>query len=1212
MSSDINYLDVDDKNLYKDIISRKEFIQNYNDKPPSAISTTMIDKDIENENILILNNYQNFIKNFMSIDTKYDRLLLVHSTGVGKTITSLSCGIDYMQKIKSNIYILGFSKEIFRRELISRPEFGFVTKNEIQNLKEIKSKILQFNLKRDKDKYIETKKSLIRRLRKGKNGKIIFIGYKELFNRFITKINNKVDLDSITSLQILKDMIENKDIKINKEFIDSMNGSFIICDEIHNLYNSYGLNNWGLSLKVILDMINSKCLFLSATPINNKPYKITSVLTLLNKNKFYKIDDIFQNENLTKEGEKIIIEGLHAKISYLVDKNPELYPNKNFEGEHIPGISYLKFIKCPMSDLHMRSYLELINIQNKDSSFISKMSSSEDDDDKDIYSNIYNNLDPNYKIVLDNDSRYLNDFVMPGENKKHELIGLYTKKEINSQINNATTSWKKKYEIDLIKGDAIYNDTITGSILLKDNIKIYSTKYYKMLQLIEDCVKNNKGKIFIYHNYIRTSGAYFIDSVLRQNGMVNIDDPDIDSTKCSKCFIERKNHKPKDEHEYKPLKFMTITGMISKKKIDDKLDLFNTSSNKDGDIIKIIIGSRAIKESYDLKEIRNVMVLHQPENVSTLIQILGRAIRKKSHFSLEKHLRHVHIYILVSTIPNKYQKDKSYIYSFEEMKYKYKINMYKKIQQINDIIMNNAIDYTINHNINFTNNNSSFVSISENDSSKDNESDLFSERVYDKTKLIRVDYNKINTKTFTTYHSKDEIAHCIYIIKRLFLEYSQVWKYDDLLKMTKNPYFKTNINNMFISEDSFNIALQFLIYEYNNIEIKKSKDTKTQLIVTNYINDLINSQNNYITDKFGNKYKIFYRDEYYILSKYENENISNGDFNNIISELKNEKRNIYSINKYLELNKFDNYQHIKSFFCEKYNDYKIQNLFSTITEYDYDFHLHFIEEIIEYFINLSLRINTEYDQYHELYIKMLYFYNKFNIIIFANKLDKDSYSYYEKYIIQTNEKTYTSSDSDYLKVDDDFNYNNLISSVEEEYKNTSNDNLQFYIYHKVKKIINKQLQSIITKKSKKIYDYILPVGHIFTKNIKIYNPEYKKWIVKTNYNKIVSKFKDNKQIIGYLEKDKTGFDISFKIRLNNNTINKDIDGDKRKTIHGSICNHVEKESLNNILKILNIKYEGKQRKTNICNTIKLELIKLELQERKNPKSNIRYFYFYWE
>ena len=70
--------------------------------------------------------------------------------------------------------------------------------------------------------------------------------------------------------------------------------------------------------------------------------------------------------------------------------------------------------------------------------------------------------------------------------------------------------------------------------------------------------------------------------------------------------------------------------------------------------------------------------------------------------------------------------------------------------------------------------------------------------------------------------------------------------------------------------------------------------------------------------------------------------------------------------------------------------------------------------------------------------------------------------------------------------------------------------------------------------------------------------------------------------------------------------------DNRKIQSGLNCLNIDKPDLFLICKKLKIDISKiKNRKNTICDLIKFELIRLELEERKK-KSNIRYFYFYWE
>ena len=128
--------------------------------------------------------------------------------------------------------------------------------------------------------------------------------------------------------------------------------------------------------------------------------------------------------------------------------------------------------------------------------------------------------------------------------------------------------------------------------------------------------------------------------------------------------------------------------------------------------IMILVGSKIIKESYDIKAVyRNVYIMGRPDNIPTLIQIIGRTVRKNSHKNLPPDQRHVDIRIFTSCLPvfskklntneemtkkhyNKkfyknsisllvsLQKDNIlsfYELSYEEVKYKIKSRMFLKL-----------------------------------------------------------------------------------------------------------------------------------------------------------------------------------------------------------------------------------------------------------------------------------------------------------------------------------------------------------------------------------------------------------------------------------------------------------------------------------------------------------------------------------------------------
>ena len=94
------------------------------------------------------------------------------------------------------------------------------------------------------------------------------------------------------------------------------------------------------------------------------------------------------------------------------------------------------------------------------------------------------------------------------------------------------------------------------------------------------------------------------------------------------------------------ISFAEYSGKVSKNDRIAIIEQFNTNK------IKVLIITRAGGESIDLKGVRNVVVLDPPWNDASIEQIVGRAIRYKSHFLLPKEERNVNVYFLSLVKPN--------------------------------------------------------------------------------------------------------------------------------------------------------------------------------------------------------------------------------------------------------------------------------------------------------------------------------------------------------------------------------------------------------------------------------------------------------------------------------------------------------------------------------------------------------------------------------
>ena len=471
----------------------------------NIIPRFMLEREIRHGNYFRLHSYQTFIKNFISPNTQYKRLLIKWETGTGKTIAAVSMAksfINYYRKESErgslqigSVFVLGFTKHIFRRELLRYPELGFISRSELRKLKQL-TKVATRGTKADIDHLHDLRVRISKRISNRKNnGFFKFFGYKEFVNRIFLPREKDININTMTEDEILDSLKTNK-IKFNEELLESFTNSLIICDEIHNVYNSDDKNNWGIAIQSVLDNVPSvRAVFLSATPLNNSPTEVVDLLNLLLVGEKLKKDDLFSNikAGILKPGSLDKIKKLTmGRVSFIRDTNPAYFPSKEYLGKSIPRVSYLKFIRCPMSPFQYKTYKAV------------------------------------FRGTLTQDSQYLIDFALPNPEgvappssparlqkekrmKGEKLpLGMYQTKQIKNALRDASQKWKDKFGLQW------EDNMIVGDALEKDRLKEYSNKYYTMISHVQKSLKEKKGKIFIYHNIVHISGVLFIQEVLKK------------------------------------------------------------------------------------------------------------------------------------------------------------------------------------------------------------------------------------------------------------------------------------------------------------------------------------------------------------------------------------------------------------------------------------------------------------------------------------------------------------------------------------------------------------------------------------------------------------------------------------------------------------------------------------------------------------------------
>jgi hypothetical protein len=1152
--------------FFKKINEKKEILYLKPQKKNNAAACNCSLKFDEHDK-LIYKNHQLFLQHFMSPYTQYKRLYVKHMPGAGKTIGSLGVVMNFYDIFKQmhkhdrtfekTIYVIGFTKQIFQKELLRFPEFGFVNEHDLVYLKELEV-LAKHGTKEDQKNYDNFKISLKKRLTKKRvMGFFKFVGYKALFNKLF-----KIDDPEIT-IKKEKDIynyMKDGVIKINEELLDSFSNSIIICDEIQNVYNSEEKNNYGIALQIIVNEYEKKeneelrVLYLSATPINNRPSEFIDLLNLLIPAKelnfsLLKKKDFFKNKghDLLPGALDKFKSLLKGRVSFYKDVNPVLFPSSEIIGERIPKIEFLKFIRCEMTKAHYDTYKK------------------------------------NYSGSLTNDEYSILDFVLP--NPKDEKTFIYKSSEIRSFIPFASQEWKNKYGLKYVEVRGIAK--LVGPFFNAESLKKYSSKYYTMITNLISLMKGNTGKIMIYHPYVHIFGTLFIEEILLNNGFIKENDAPNDFTYCIICGIIKKNHE-KSDHEFIPARFMSINSDINKTERTKKIEAFNLPNNDYGSQCKIIIGSKVIQESIDFKSIRFIFFMHLVTNIPNFIQIKGRAIRMNSHARLLEQDRNVKIYVYVSSVPGKETL------AYEEEKYREKSNYYKTIQKIERIINMEAVDSYINRENIFPEDYIKYIGTQKHDTY--HLDDLYFEPP-------KVNIEKIKTDTFNAFYNQDELNNISYIIKKLFLECSHVWTYDDLFNAVKN----CGRNTYLVDERRFIVVLTELTWtsidrEYEKI-LKKNKS---------YIDQLFDYSQKNLFDNNDNEFKITKVGKYYMLIPVLKEKEAVGDMINTVAipiidvEQWNRNEKIVGIDKINITSYLSNLEYsfdiIKENFINQFSNMKIAKLSEAIATYSQEFHIQLIKYIIKYFFLLLIGINTNRSEHHLFYVKLLYFYDKNNLVLFADQIasNKSLRKKYEKYVNFDKE------------IEKESGYNRFLMSTLKKSLSKYTENIHITRFNEYLK-----------KKKKIIPASMLPIGHLLNKydKIEIFLPEHD-WI---DTNEVITEptknLVENDIIIGYLEKSKTNIEVKFKLRPPLHKIK--MHKDTRKNIRGNTCNTIKKKNLLEICKQLDIDVtKTKTNTNNLCEEIKNTLMGLELisrrkyykltEKEKKEKKRIKWFYLHLE
>lgn len=1184
------------------------------------VSIGKIDAILRKKQVLLPLAHQSMVSNFINPNTPYNSLFLNWEPGSGKTIGAISTSLKFINIMRDKpncwVFIIGFSEKVFKDELLKYPQLGFITEKEVRLIKHIKGLYRQTKQTEYKNRLDDLYGKIKRRFgnRVG-NGFFKFYGYRELVNRLFPNRNDTLTLPKYDPEE-LASVIDRGDLKIDRDFLDQFAGSFVICDEFHNTYNSVTNNNWGASLRYIFQKKKPHVLLLSATPLQNSPTEIIDVIHLLIPDNPIRKEDLFTQDGKFLNGSLDKIRKLlQGRISFVRSVESGQFPEKEILGVSIKGIDYLKFIRCPMSKLHYETYQEAYR---------------EHPDMPEL--------------------RVLNDIVFPNPEGKTCIYD-----NISEVISRAPQKWKTEMGIDYDHS----TETINGSFLQLPSLAKYSSKYSRMVEDMIQVIRDGDGKMFIYHNNVKQSGVILIGEILRANGMISMTDTSDSSTLCNICGKKKSQHKSvsggaqsfsngknilillgdsslvlrkhKDkykivshsdivssqrfsdiinvvkesipsgtlvidardenltrmgfvdipclkkkrcemkfkgiqqdkvhhakiggdgEHPFVPVKFALIHYGVPVNIRNQIMDAYNNEENIFGSQLMIMVGSQLIQEAYNFMGVRHMFVTSRTNNIHLMRQLFGRAIRKNSHISLPPQRRKVSIRIYVSSVPSS-----SGELSVEEERYAEKIETYKKIQEEERVLHEIALEP---------------MSVP-----TGNELDILPFKG-------RTQRYSFDSRTFNAIYAETEFNELIWIIKRAFIEVSPVWTEETLWEFIKAPSFRIEMDTSLLQRDIFHEVLRYLAYD-------PSQNTSPIHQESSFEKILLSPLDRFITLPNDKELRCFVKsgDMYVIVPLRNGEPVLDIDMPYRSSLQKKYER--IDVQWYLKnVRPHHDFEYKYTRFISKWRDVSLAHMDPVACEFDMLFHTTLLEKCVESCCDALIGHKNVDDV--EFKVKMIFYYDAHGLVIWDDCATSKIRELYSKHVVEGKRE-------------------NHIITYAKKTLTSSQKWLPSVMRSQIDHDVNAMMTAI--SKKKKPPSNLLPVGHFLSSVPRVFNYFLSSWSIDGEYQQVHHK-RENPIIIGYDEKRSNSIYVQFKTReplsvLTESGVGAKKESDARKIKKGIVCTSSEKVRLMKIAEKLGV-LDKEDSVIDLCHRIRYKLIYNELNEREKG-SGTRWFYFVFE
>ena len=657
---------------------------------------------------------QRFISNFMSPKTPYMSALLFHGVGVGKTCAAVQITEAWLEYYPQNeVYLIapptireGFYRTIFDSKKIVFGE-GSEPNSASQCTGTTYMKLTNTLYERDIAKIERAVKKLI-------NKRYKVFGYVS-FAKFIEE-----------TIGIIPTTIPKKrqrEIKI-KRIRDQFSGKLLIVDEAHNLrdqslrdhldidekeeaFSSKAEQSDALGGKYLTPFLEDvlryaegmKFCALTATPMYNTYKEIVFILNLLllnDKKATISEADVFDPRGtITPSGAKILSYISQRYVSFMRGENPISFPVRLFPLS-IPAFPAAYPSLNPRGALIPES-------------------------ERDYYTRL-----PLVPILLGGDSLKATLEIMktlPPASKDREELGPFQLDLLvpagniivpATPITQGTSFAAYKLRTDsnalltvfakeTIEKQVQYKplDSVGVEWLTVGPLATYSPKFDFLIRRIQ----RTEGCIFVYTRFVN-SGAISIGLALEANGytlygrthgLLGKKKEVVEANggrQCALCPRREKQHGDA-EHAFSPAYYGLLTGNVTVSPHNtETIAAQRADNNVNGVKIKVVIGSQIASEGVDFRFVRETHVIDSWYHLNKTEQILGRAIRFRSHCMLPELERNNTVYLYATVLPpSEPYYETADLYSYR--------NGFKKavlIGRVTRAMKQSAIDCNLNQN----------------------------------------------------------------------------------------------------------------------------------------------------------------------------------------------------------------------------------------------------------------------------------------------------------------------------------------------------------------------------------------------------------------------------------------------------------------------------------------------------------------------------------